>query len=269
MSTTLGIIGFGAMGGAIGRGLVAREALAASDLVVYDVLDDRRQAAASLGARVEADDAAVARAADVTLLAVKPQDAREAVRQASEGDALGGTALVSIVAGLAHDTLAQWTGGRTRILRIIPNTPAQVGAGAFGLSEATKLGADERRVVEGWLESIGRVEWVPEHLIDAVTGLSGGIPAYAALFIEALADGGVQQGLKRPVAQRLAAQAVLGTAQQILQTGIHPGALKDAVSSPAGTTIEGIRALEAGGVRSAVIEAVIRASERSKELGRG
>lgn len=264
MNYRLGIIGFGHMGGAIGIGLVSHGALSAGDIVVCDIAAPARQRAQTAGIATLATILEVCNAADAVLVAVKPQDA-ETVFEEIAGN-LAGKVLLSIVAGWGIGTLAGHVSSETRILRIMPNTPAQVAAGAFGLSEATTLTGDERAGIEGWLNAIGLVEWVPEELMDAVTGLSGGIPAYAAIVIEALADGGVQQGLKRPVAQRLAAQAVLGTAKLLLETGEHPGQLKDAVCSPGGTTIEGVRVLERAGLRSALIEAVAAASERSRKL---
>ena len=151
-------------------------------------------------------------------------------------------------------------------VRLLPNTPALVFEGAFGLCKETDFKDDEKGFAVNLFESIGIVEWVKEYDIDAICGLSGGGPAYAAMFIEALADGGVKQGLTRPVAMKMAAQTVLGTAKLILETGIHPGELKDMVSSPAGTTIEGVEKLEEGGRRSAVMKAVVAATDRSREL---
>lgn len=264
MAVRLGIIGFGNMGGAIGAGLVERGALAADQIVAWDVSDAALARATAVGIATVASIPEVCQAADLVLLAVKPQDASTAL--ASADGHLAGKGLLSIVAGWGAQKVQQLATPSTRVLRIMPNTPAQVGAGAFGFSEATTLTAGERTEVEAWFAAIGLVEWVPEALMDAVTGLSGGIPAYAAIVIEALADGGVLQGLKRPVALRLAAQAVLGTAALLLESGEHPGALKDAVCSPGGTTIEGVRALEAAGVRSALIEAVAAASAKSARL---
>ncbi|WOQ16934.1 pyrroline-5-carboxylate reductase [Raineyella sp. W15-4] len=264
MSHRLGIIGFGQMGGAIGTGLVTNGALPAGDIVAWDIAAPARHRAQAAGISILGGIPDVCRAADIILLAVKPQDAAGALEQAA--GSLAGKALLSVVAGWSTDTLAEHLASGARLLRIMPNTPAQVAAGAFGLSEAATITDTERSDIEHWFDTIGLVEWVPEQLMDAVTGLSGGIPAYIAIVIEALADGGVQQGLKRPVALRLATQAVLGSAKLLLDTGQRPGALKDAVCSPGGTTIEGVRALERSGFRSALIEAVVAASERARQL---
>jgi pyrroline-5-carboxylate reductase len=181
--------------------------------------------------------------------------------------ALKGKAMMSIVAGCTIERLKKAIdGGKPRILRLLPNTPALVFEGAFGLCKETDFTDEEKEFAVNLYESIGVVEWVKEYDIDAICGLSGGGPAYAAMFIEALADGGVKQGLTRPVAMKMAAQTVLGTAKLILETGMHPGALKDMVSSPAGTTIEGVEKLEEGGMRSAVMKAVVAATDRSREL---
>lgn len=266
MSGTLGLIGFGNMGKAIGRGLVKQGVLNASDLVIYDIDEKAMEAARELGAATAGSEYELSVSSDIILLAVKPDSAKGALTASSRG--LAGKALISIVAGLDQETIGAWTENEARILRVMPNTPALVGEGAFGLSSGSSFTKEERITAESWFSAIGLVEWVAEERIDAVTGLSGGGPAYVALFVEALTDGGVQQGLKREVAYRLAAQTVLGTAKMILDTGSHPGVLKDAVCSPGGTTIEGILALERGGVRAAVSEAVVKSSEKSRQLNK-
>lgn len=266
MSGTLGFLGFGNMGKAIGEGLIKQGNLKGADLLVYDIDEKAIEAAKKLGAVTVGSEYELCSNSDIILLAVKPDAAKGALT--ASGTGLAGKALVSIVAGLDQETIGQWTGNEARILRIMPNTPALVGEGAFGFALNSSFSNEERITAENWFSSIGLVEWVGEERMDAVTGLSGGGPAYVALFIEALADGGVQQGLKRDVAYRLAAQTVLGTAKMILDTGSHPGALKDAVCSPGGTTIEGILALERGGIRAAVSEAVIKSSEKSRRLNK-
>ena len=266
MSGTLGLIGFGNMGKAIGRGLVKQGVLSASDLVVYDIDEKAMEAARELGAATADSECSLCANSEVILLAVKPDAAKGAL--SASGSGLAGKALISIVAGLDQKTMGEWTGNEARILRVMPNTPALIGEGAFGFSSGSSFTKEEKVTTENWFSAIGHVEWVAEERMDAVTGLSGGGPAYVALFVEALADGGVQQGLKRDVAYRLAAQTVLGTAKMILDTGSHPGALKDAVCSPGGTTIEGILALERGGVRAAVSEAVVKSSEKSRQLNK-
>lgn len=260
-----GVVGFGNMGGAIVRGALKKGTLKKEDINVYDILDVRNSEAEELGLHVCADDEALCAESDIILLAVKPQQMEEALGMCRR--ALDGKAMMSIVAGVSIERLKNAIdGSKPRILRLLPNTPALVFEGAFGLCKETDFTDEEKEFAVNLFESIGIVEWVKEYDIDAICGLSGGGPAYAAMFIEALADGGVKQGLTRPVAMKMAAQTVLGTAKLILETGIHPGALKDMVSSPAGTTIEGVEALEEGGMRAAVMKAVVVATDRSREL---
>ena len=150
----------------------------------------------------------------------------------------------------------------------MPNTPALVGAGAFALDSDTDFTDEEKAFAQELFESLGIVEWMPEHLIDTACGLSGAGPAYIYIVIEALADGGVAEGLPRKTAMNLAAQTVMGAAKMVLETGEHPDYLKDQVCSPGGNTIVGIRTLEEHGVRGAFIDTVVKATERSRELGK-
>jgi pyrroline-5-carboxylate reductase len=260
----LGIIGCGNMGGAILYGALESGVIAKENVFVYDINPAMREKAAGWGVTLSADDAQVCRNADIILLAVKPQQAKDALAMC--GDALNDKAMMSIVAGITTERLQAMIDGTPRILRIMPNTPAMVYEGAFALCSDNDFTEDELAFAKAIYDTIGIVEMVPEHLIDAVCGLSGGGPAYAAMFIEAMADGGVKQGLPRATAYRLAAQTCLGTAKMILETDIHPGQIKDMVTSPAGTTIEGCEKLETGGMRGAVMECIKAATERSKEL---
>ena len=153
------------------------------------------------------------------------------------------------------------------MIRVMPNTPCLIGRGACGVSRGTLATAEDEKTVSDLLRSVGLVENVPEKLLDAVTGLSGSGPAYVFQMIEALSDGGVKVGLPRDVSTRLAAQTLAGAAQMVLETGDHPGALKDAVTSPGGTTIAAIHEMEIGGVRAALMNAVEASTRRSEELG--
>lgn len=260
----LGIIGCGNMGGAILYGALESGIIAKENVFVYDINPSMRDKASDWGVTVSANDAEVCRNADIILLAVKPQQAEDALAMCE--DALDNKAMMSIVAGVTTVRLQAMINGTPRILRIMPNTPAMVYEGAFALCSDNNFTKDELASTKSLYETIGIVEMVPEHLIDAVCGLSGGGPAYAAMFIEAMADGGVKQGLPRATAYRLAAQTCLGTAKMILETDLHPGQIKDMVTSPAGTTIEGCEKLETGGMRGAVMECIKAATERSKEL---
>lgn len=260
----IGIIGCGNMGGAILFGALESGVLPKENVYVYDTSPAMMEKAKGWGVHLAADDEDVCKSADIILLAVKPQNAAEALGMCKE--ALNGKAMMSIVAGVTTERLQNMICGSPRILRIMPNTPAMVYEGAFALCSDNDFTEEELADAKSIYETIGIVEMVPEHLIDAVCGLSGGGPAYAAMFIEALSDGGVKQGLPRATAYRLAAQTCLGTAKMILEMGIHPGELKDMVTSPGGTTIEGCEILERGGMRSAVIGCVNAATEKSKKL---
>lgn len=260
----IGIIGCGNMGGAILYGALESGVLPKENAYVYDINPAMMEKAEKWGVHLASDDEDVCNNADIILLAVKPQNAAEALSMCK--NALDGKAMMSIVAGVTTERLQNMVAGTPRILRIMPNTPAMVYEGAFALCSDNDFTAEELADAKSIYETIGVVEMIPEHLIDAVCGLSGGGPAYTAMFIEAMADGGVKQGLPRATAYRLAAQTCLGTAKMILELGIHPGALKDMVTSPGGTTIEGCEALERGGMRAAVMECVNVAAEKSKKL---
>jgi pyrroline-5-carboxylate reductase len=177
--------------------------------------------------------------------------------------------LISIAAGVPTAAIRRGLGKDARIIRVMPNTPALVLQGATAIARGVGLQSDDMATAQEIFGAVGRVVVLDEELMDAVTGLSGSGPAYIALVIEALADGGVKMGLDRATAMTLATQTVLGAAKLLAETGMHPGALKDMVSSPGGTTISGIAALEEGGVRTTFIRAVERATLRSRELGRG
>lgn len=260
----IGFIGCGNMGGAILLGALESGALKKEQVWVYDVSAAAMDKMRELGVNLASDNAELCTQSDIVFAAVKPQYAEETL--ASAGSALDGKCIISIMAGITSARLKAMAGGKVRVLRCMPNTPAMVLEGAFALCSDADASAEEKALAEQIFAPLGIVEWVPERLIDAVCGLSGGGPAYAAMFIEALADGGVMEGLPRGTAYRLAAQTVLGTAKMILEKGLHPGALKDMVTSPGGTTIEGCLALEKGGMRAAVMECVVAGAEKSKKM---
>ena len=203
--------------------------------------------------------------ADAVLLAVKPQYAAEALKEAAP--LLGNKLLISIAAGLSINKLSVMA-QTARIIRVMPNTPALVGEGMSCYAPPKTVSQEDIVWAESILRSIGRCRQVPEKLMDAVTGLSGSGPAYVFEFIMALADGGVYEGLPRDLALELAAQTVFGSAKMVLESTDAPAVLRDAVISPAGTTARGVAKLDEGAFRSTVVKAVVAASERSAELGK-
>lgn len=260
----IGFLGAGAMGGAILSGAVNAGVLDPKNVYVSDVSEKILEKYAALGCNICKNNDELGKASDIVVLAVKPQYAAPAL--ATLGDTMNGKAVISIMAGATVERIRSMIKGDIRVLRCMPNTPALVNAGAFALCNETDLTAEEKAFAEKLFTSIGIVEWMSEKLIDTACGLSGSGPAFVALFIEALADGGVLEGLPRPTAYRLAAQTVMGTAKLIMDTGMHPGQVKDMVSSPGGTTITGCQVLEEMGFRAAAIDAVQAATNRSREL---
>ena len=262
----IGFLGAGAMGGAILSGAIKSGIVAPEDVYVSDFSRSITDKYKAMGCHIVSSNKELGEAVDILQVAVKPQYAEEALREL--GDSLDGKAMISIMAGLTTETIRKMTAGSFRLLRLMPNTPALVGAGAFALDSGTDLTEEEKAFAQKLYESLGIVEWMPEHLIDTACGLSGAGPAYIYLVIEAMADGGVAQGLPRNTAMSLAAQTVMGAAKMVLETGEHPDFLKDQVCSPGGNTIIGVKTLEEHGVRGAFIDAVYNATVRSQELGK-
>lgn len=221
--------------------------------------------AATTGAAVSGDLADID-GCGVLLLCTKPNDAAAALATACGGAAGSGRLVISIAAGVTLATLAE-AAPKARLIRAMPNTPAMIGKGAAAFSPGPGANAEDAAHARALLGSVGLAVEVPERLLDAVTGLSGSGPAYVYLMIEALADGGVRCGLPRSEALTLAAQTVLGSAAMVLETGMHPAALKDMVTSPGGTTIAGLATMERRGLRSALIDGVEAATARARELG--
>jgi len=259
----LGFVGCGKMGSALLGGVLESGVAQPEDVLVFDAYPAAVEAAvAAHGVRSAPDAAALAEASDVVLLCVKPHQICELMR-----DLANDTLYVSIAAGVRLDALEKHAPSGSRIIRVMPNTPALVGRGASAYSLGTSATEKDAASVESILGAVGTVSRVEEKLLDAVTGLSGSGPAFIYVVIEALADSGVLMGLPRDAALQLAAQTVSGAAEMVLQTGEHPAVLRDQVTSPGGTTIAGLEALEEGGLRSALQAAVRAATERSLELG--
>lgn len=260
------VIGGGQMAEALLNGLFASGAAKAADLFVTDISAERRDHIKQrFGVRVDADNREAAAWAEIIVLAVKPQSIDGVL--ANLASSAAGKLVISIAAGVTLGRLAEHL-PRTRIVRAMPNAPALVREGVSALAWGAGLSNEDRDSARTLFEAVGRVVIVEEAAMTAVTGLSGSGPAYIFMAIEALADGGVKMGLPRSIAELLAAQTVLGAARMLIETGEHPGRLKDRVASPGGTTIAGLHRLEQDGLRAALIGAVEAATKRAEELGR-
>ena len=264
---TVGFIGAGQMAQALARGFVSAGLVQAERVVAFDPVVEAANRFTEVvpGSRIEASNGAVVGVADVAVLAVKPQCVSDVMHELAEArtdrvlflSIIAGTPLAALCEGLKSE----------RVVRVMPNTPCLVGAGASGYSPGPGASAADSELVGRLMQAVGIALEVPESQLDAVTGLSGSGPAYVYTMIEALSDGGVRAGLPRATATALAAQTVFGAAQMAISTGEHPGVLKDRVTSPGGTTIAGLQVLEQHGLRAALIDAVDAATERSRELG--
>lgn len=268
-SARVGFIGAGQMARALARrlnavGLVTPDRIIASD-VSETALEQFSQETGSLIVGTNTD---VIETAQVVVLATKPQSMREVLVELAPrlGHGKAEPLIVSIAAGVSLETIQNGLAGYGRLVRVMPNTPCLVGAGASAYALGPAVAPNDERMVREMLQAVGVAHRVAESALDAVTGLSGSGPAFVYTIIEALSDGGVRVGLPRDVATSLAAQTVLGAAKMVLETGRHTGELKDQVTSPGGTTIAGIHALESGGLRAALMDAVYAATTRSSEL---
>lgn len=263
----IGFIGAGNMAEALVKGLLLSGAFTKEQVAAGDVLQERRELISSLyGVKTLQDNKEVAKFADFLVLAVKPGMVGKVVNEIKVF-LTPDKVLVSIAAGISISFIEGKVKKKVKIVRVMPNTPALALAGASVLYCNSLVTEADKENIKKIFESVGKAFVVEnESLLDPVTGLSGSGPAFAAMFIEALADGGVKAGLPRGIALELAAQTVYGTAKMIIEGGIHPAELKDKVASPAGTTIEGIKELEMRGFRGSVISAVEAAARRSKEL---
>lgn len=264
MSVKLGVIGGGVMGGAIVSRLIDRGTYQSSEILISEPTRSQQEVLHQLYGVQVTDDNNLAAMAPVLLLAIKPQIFETVVAKLSQPAA---DLVISILAGVSIAQLERGFPDRA-VVRAMPNTPATVGMGITALAAGNRVRSEQLELATQIFQAVGEVIPVPESLMDAVTGLSGSGPAYVAIAIEALADGGVAAGLPRPIADRLALQTVLGTAGLLKESHLHPAQLKDRVTSPGGTTIAGVRELERSGFRSALIEAVMAAANRSRELGK-
>jgi pyrroline-5-carboxylate reductase len=256
------------MATALGHGWIQAGLTAAKDVCASDpVATAREHFTKTIDAACFTDNTRVVAQSDVVVLAVKPQNMADLLRDI-QPHLQPRHLLISIAAGITLKQIADAVGAERRIVRVMPNTPCLVGASASAFAASASATNADVQLTERLLGKVGRAVQVPEKLLDAVTGLSGSGPAFVAVVIEALADGGVRMGLPRDLALMLATQTVLGSAKLLLETGLHPAQLKDMVASPAGTTIAGLHELERGGVRAALMDAVEAATKRSIELGK-
>ncbi|VAX40127.1 Pyrroline-5-carboxylate reductase [hydrothermal vent metagenome] len=263
---TIGFIGAGRMATALAQGFISSGFTSVGHLMASDPFASAcEQFHKATGAKTTDSNALLLQQSEIIILAVKPQVMSNVLKQLS-ANVTSKHLVISIAAGVSLQTISDLLENKPRLIRVMPNTPALVGCGASGFSLGTSATLEDAKRVQSMLSTVGVAVEVPETLLDAVTGLSGSGPAYVYQVIEALSDGGVQAGLPRDMATKLAAQTVMGAAKMVLETGEHPGALKDAVTSPGGTTIAGIHALEQGGLRSCLMNAVQAATKRSQEL---
>lgn len=262
----IGFIGLGNMASAMIGGILKKNLYSAKNLLGSDKSEAVTQAAAEkFKIHTTTDNLKVAKEADVLILAVKPQFFQEVIAQIK--DVVSEEQLViSIAPGKTMEWIMNHFGKELKLVRCMPNTPALVGEGCTGFCCYKLVKEEEQELARNILESFGKAYQVPEHLMDTVVGVSGSSPAYVFLFIEAMADEAVAEGMPRPLAYEFAAQAVLGSAKMVLETGKHPGELKDMVCSPAGTTIQAVKVLEEKEFRAAVMDAVEACIEKSRSM---
>lgn len=262
----IGFIGLGNMASAMIGGMLQKDMVTLGEIIGSCRTEETaKKIADRFGIETTTDNSTVAQAADILVLAVKPQFFPEVIAQIKDevnADAL----IISIAAGKTMDYIETQFGRPLKLVRCMPNVPALVGEGITSVSRNERVSDEEMKQAMDLLSSMGKASEIPERLIDAVVGVSGSSPAYVFLFIEAMADGAVAAGMPRSQAYEFAAQAVLGSAKMVLETGKHPGELKDMVCSPGGTTIQAVKVLEEKGFRAAVMDAMEACIEKSKSL---
>lgn len=268
MDKKIAFLGGGNMAEALIKGLLAAGTARSEQITVFDVSADRlAHLKKTYNITTAKTNSEAAREAGVIILSVKPQVVERVLGEIA-GSVDTSKLVVSIAAGVSLAKIEKALADGARVVRVMPNTPALVLAGAAALAGGKNATSDDLALAQAIFNSVGRAVIVEEKLMDAVTGLSGSGPAYAFVIIDALSDAGVKAGLPRPLALELAAQTIYGAAKMVLETKEHPGKLRDMVTSPGGTTIEGLHALEKGKLRATLINAVEAATARSKELGK-
>ncbi|MDA8211077.1 MAG: pyrroline-5-carboxylate reductase [Clostridia bacterium] len=266
---SIGFIGAGAMAGALLSGLVKAKLVNPENLFASDIHKEQLERLASkLGINTCSANKELVGKVDIVLLAVKPQvmaEVLEEIRTVAKPDQL----FISIAAGITITFLETFLASPVPVVRVMPNTPSLVGEGAAAIALGGHATQEHEGLATAIFGAVGKAVTVKENLLDSVTGLSGSGPAYVYIMLEALSDAGVRVGLPRDIATTLAAQTVLGAAKMVLETGEHPGKLKDMVTTPGGTTIAGLHALEEGGLRAALINGVMAAARRAQEMSSG
>lgn len=263
---TIGFLGYGNMGSAILEGMIEAGVFEGKHALVYDPAEDRCRLAESVGAAVATDTADLARRADVLILAVKPQTMGESLR-AVLGNLKREALVISIAAGISIAYLQERIGVSTRIIRVMPNTPALVNAGATGIALGPNCTEADGLVARTIFEAVGLAEMVTEKDIDAVTALSGSGPAYFFYMVECLVDAAMAEGLRQDQATRLAAQTLLGAGRLLISRAEPASVLRERVTSRGGTTEAALRSLRESGFRESIARAVHAAANRSRELG--
>jgi pyrroline-5-carboxylate reductase len=267
LKQTFGFLGAGRMATALAGGMTKADLVKSRQLIASDVVPAALKAfSKTTGGKVVKENVLVIRKATVVVIAVKPHQVLEMLGELAE-EVTSKHLFISIAAGVSLAQLENALGKKAHVIRVMPNTPALLGEGASGFSRGQRATTADAKLAAQVLGAVGLAVEVPERLINAVTGLSGSGPAYGFQIIEALSDGGVAVGLPRELATRLAAQTMLGAAKMVLETGEHPGTLKDMVTSPGGTTIEGLHELEAAGTRNGLMNAVRAAADKAAVLG--
>lgn len=273
LNEKIGFIGTGQMATALAGGFLARKLIEPSQLFAFDIFaPSGEKFAKATGAKLLGSSHDVVEQCSVVFLGVKPHQMGELLDDLSRRPGLPKMfpqkLFISIAAGLPISAYAKHLGNSARMARVMPSTPCLVSEGAIGFCLSQSASKDDAKLVRTFFESVGMTFEIPEYQMDALTGLSGSGPAFVYIIIEALSDAGVKLGLNRDTSTKLAAQTLKGAAEMLLRTGEHPGVLKDRITSPGGTTIAGIHALETGGIRAALFDAVTAAAKRSAELSK-
>lgn len=266
MNKVIGFIGCGNMGEAMIGGIIKTSLVTPENIIVGDLHEEKlKKTAERYGVKTTTDNNEVAKNADILILSIKPNSYPAVIKEIKD-QVKENVIIVTIAAGKSIKGTEEMFGRKLKVVRVMPNTPALVGEGMAAICPNNMMSKEEIEEIFHVFESFGKGEIVNEKLMDVVTSVSGSSPAYVYMFIEAMADAAVLDGMPRSQAYKFAAQAVLGSAKMVLETGIHPGILKDMVCSPGGTTIEAVATLEEKGFRYAVIAAVRSCTKKSREM---